>query len=262
MKLPYERSRTKDSSKDTNAVCRRESAKRSFLYAAGCSAYENPVASLQRSKQEDHSRYESSACQNEIGRQLEFIWREASDCGLVLNYEGLNVWSSDFEQEAGAEHLAVLIPEEGRVYKRTLGSLQGEMFGVEKLPIPYLLNQALISYFFRTESLFEGISRRPGETTTEFLISQRYIRAADPENPYPNLSQLIQFFEAHDFEFQEDDFGVPRFVNKELGLGIKDAHPGNFIVEEEGVKPFDIHFEITRSESVAAITEILSSTAG
>lgn len=75
-----------------------------------------------------------------------------------------------------------------------MGSLKGELFGLEKLPVPYLINQALISAFYGTETLFEGISRRPGEGTTEFLISQRYIKAADPENPYPSESQVIEFY--------------------------------------------------------------------
>lgn len=228
------------------------------MFAGRYSADENPVASLCRGKQEKFGKYDSRECQKEIGCQLEFIWQQAEDSGLVLNYQGLNNWAAGFDQEAGAEHVAVLIPEENKVFKRTIGSLNGELFGVEMLPIPYLLNQGLISFFFGIDSQFEGLSRRPHEGTTEFLISQKYIKAADVDNPYPTQAELLDFFNRKGFECEGGNSDQRRFVNEKLGLAIIDSHPGNFIVNVDGIKPFDIHFEILHDDSIAAITDILS----
>lgn len=208
------------------------------------------MASLVRSQQEDLQQYDSPECQDEIGRQLEFLWREAEASGLVLDYQGLNDWSSAFEQEAGAEHIAVLVPEVGRVFKRTIGSLNGELFGVEQFPVPYLLNQGLISCIFGTLTLFEGISRRPGEGTTELLISQRFIKAADIETPYPSHLQLVSFFEQKGFEYRERDFGTTGFVNEDLGLGVMDALPEISLSLRKASNPLIFIFrscELTRS---------------
>lgn len=207
--------------------------------------------------------FESNEFQLAAKRQLDFIWSLANASGLEVAYAELNDWCDQFQDDYGNEHLAYFVPDTGRVYKRTIGSLSGnELFGVEGLPIPYLMNQALVSKFFGTETLFEGIALRPGEQTTEFIISQRHIKAADRNKPNPTESEIVDFFEKREFfpvSSIEHGSQTPRFERRTQGLelAIVDSHIRNFIQTEEGIKPFDVHFEILNEESMMPLEALL-----
>ena len=68
---------------------------------------------------------------------------------------------------------------------------------------------------------------------------------------------MVDFFTQNGFSGSQAQDGDVIYVNKDLGLEIPDSHLGNFIVSAEGIKPFDVHFEILNEDSVAAISRIL-----
>jgi hypothetical protein len=111
--------------------------------------------------------------------------------------------------------------------------------------------------FFGSDLRLEGvnISDRPsmiiGERsgTPSFVVSQRFISAANPRIPKPSEPQIAAFLEAHGFaSLARSYFG---WVRRADGVVVLDARADNFILSAEGVVPIDLQ--------MAVIPELLAS---
>lgn len=70
------------------------------------------------------------------------------------------------------------------------------------------------------------------------VISQRWLIAADPENPYPSEEHIARFMSGLGFTPLRDSFFG--WLREEDGVLILDAKPDNFILTPDGILPFDL----------------------
>jgi hypothetical protein len=84
------------------------------------------------------------------------------------------------------------------------------------------------------------IGERPGSPS--FVVSQRFITAADPRTPKPSEPQIAAFLEAHGFApLPRSYFG---WVRRADGVVVLDARADNFILSTEGVVPIDLQMAV------------------
>ena len=70
------------------------------------------------------------------------------------------------------------------------------------------------------------------------VVSQPWVRAADPANPHPTAKEIDEFMSSIGFaKLQHSYFGWRR---EEDGVSILDARPDNFIKSSFGVVPIDL----------------------
>jgi hypothetical protein len=70
------------------------------------------------------------------------------------------------------------------------------------------------------------------------VISQPWIRAANPQQPHPTVTEIKEFMESLDFtELKGAYYGWHRENDKVTML---DARPDNFIMSSVGVVPIDV----------------------
>lgn len=71
-----------------------------------------------------------------------------------------------------------------------------------------------------------------------FVISQRFIEAANPQAPAPTELQIAEFLGEYGFKPKPGSyFG---WFRTEDSIAIVDAKPDNFILSHEGVIPIDL----------------------
>ena len=157
-----------------------------------------------------------------------------------------------------SEHEVRYPSADGRVVKKTWPGFYGQIpvwrsGRIERepaLPSQYLDRQALQNEVFGSDLRLEGvtISERPsmiiGERSGQpsFVVSQRFIEAADPRFPKPNEAQLAAFLEAHGFQpLPRSYFGWLRALD---GIVVLDARADNFILSAEGVIPIDLQMAV------------------
>jgi hypothetical protein len=118
------------------------------------------------------------------------------------------------------------------------------------LPSEYLDRQALQNEVFGSDLRLEGvnISERPSMIIGErpgspsFVVSQRFIIAADPHFPKPAEPQIAEFLQAHGFApLPRSYFGSVRSAD---GVVLLDARVDNFILSTEGVVPIDLQMAV------------------
>lgn len=157
-----------------------------------------------------------------------------------------------------SEHEVRGRPTDQRVLKKTWPGFFGQIpvwreGRVERepaLPSEYLDRQALQNEVFGSDLRLEGvnISERPSMIIGErpgspsFVVSQRFIVAADPRFPKPTDPQITAFLQAHGFEsWPGSYFGWTRPADSVVVL---DARADNFILSTEGVVPIDLQMAV------------------
>lgn len=113
-------------------------------------------------------------------------------------------------------------------------------------PLDYLQRFILHNQLFQDDVQLEGVilSDKPStlieavEGGCSLVISQRWLVAADPENPHPSLEDIAAYMNERDFTGLPDSFfGWYRAADKVLVL---DAKADNFVKTPDGILPFDI----------------------
>ena len=112
-------------------------------------------------------------------------------------------------------------------------------------PLDYLIRFDLHNRVFLDDVRLEGIiladedSQLPGAIgNCSIVISQRWLVAAEPENPYPTESEIEIFMRQLGFEpLPNSFFGWLREAD---GILILDAKHDNFIQTTDGLLPFDL----------------------
>ena len=157
-----------------------------------------------------------------------------------------------------SEHEVHYPTPDGRVVKKTWPGFYGQIpvwrgDRVERepaMPSEYLDRQALQNEVFGSDLRLEGvnISERPSMIIGErggqpsFVVSQRFIEAADPRSPKPSEARIATFLEAHGFEpLPRSYFGWLRAAD---GVVVLDARADNFILSAEGVVPIDLQMAV------------------
>ena len=165
-----------------------------------------------------------------------------------------------------SEHEVRARPGDQRVVKKTwpgfFGQVPvwraGKIERVSATPSQYLERQRLHNEVFCSELRLEGvnISATPsmiiGEPVGQpsFVISQPFIRAANPQAPTPTQAQIASFFSDHGFEpIPGSYFG---WVRRADGVVVLDARGDNFILAADGVVPIDL--QMAQVAELAGVT--------
>lgn len=148
-----------------------------------------------------------------------------------------------------AEHEVYYRAEDNRVIKVTYPGTFGctpDTKGQQQAATPlfYLTRLELMNRVFDSELKLEGIAFGKslligvqGEQP-RMVVSQSWIRAANPRFPHPSLTELSTFMESLDFiPLSGAYFGWGRKSDR---IKILDARPDNFINSTEGVIPIDL----------------------
>jgi len=70
------------------------------------------------------------------------------------------------------------------------------------------------------------------------VVSQQYVKPADPNSPHPSASEIADFMRSQGFQpTPKSYFGWER---SEDGIKVLDARPDNFIKTPAGVVPVDL----------------------
>ena len=157
-----------------------------------------------------------------------------------------------------SEHEVRGRPVDQRVVKKTWPGFYGQIpvwrdGRVEReaaLPSEYLDRQALQNEVFGSDLRLEGVnvSARPAMIIGErggqpsFVVSQRFIQAADLRSPKPTAAAIAAFLAAHGFEpLPRSYFGWRRAAD---GVVVLDARADNFVCAAEGVIPIDLQMAV------------------
>ena len=113
-------------------------------------------------------------------------------------------------------------------------------------PLEYLRRFALHNAIFLDDVRLEGVivaaetSRIPGAVPggCSLVISQRWLVAADVENPYPEAGEIADYMTERGFAPLPDSFFG--WLRESDGILILDAKPDNFIRTPDGLLPFDL----------------------
>jgi hypothetical protein len=113
-------------------------------------------------------------------------------------------------------------------------------------PLDYLRRFTLHNFIFQDDVQLEGVivSDKPVtligavEGGCSLVISQRWLIAADAENPHPTLEEIATFMTELGFTPLPDSFfGWYREAD---GVLVLDAKPDNFVKTPDGILPFDL----------------------
>ncbi|MGA2867446.1 MAG: hypothetical protein ABSF95_23475 [Verrucomicrobiota bacterium] len=178
-----------------------------------------------------------AACLVEWAKQRKAFLTEAHTAGLKKH------------SETTAEHEVFYRQSDDRAVKRTYPGTFGvtpEPKGVQKHATPafYLQRLDLMNRVFHSDLRLEGVALgrslligAKGEQPS-MVISQPWIRAADPSRPHPSRLEIAEFMESLGFTRQANAYyGWHR---KEDGISIIDARPDNFVKSPEGVVPIGL----------------------
>jgi len=189
-------------------------------------------------------------------RQL-IDWAKASECLIdEAAYEALPLVSD----ETGG-HEVRFREEDRRVVKKTWTgtfgmvpewSPQGWRPG-SATPLDYLRRFMLHNHLFQDDVRLEGVilSAKPATLVgaeggnCSLVISQRWLVAAEPENPHPSLDEIAAFMDELGFEALPDSFFG--WYRAEDGVLVLDAKADNFVKTPDGILPFDL--VLTRCEA-------------
>lgn len=179
-----------------------------------------------------------AACLVEWAEQQKALLTEAHFDGLKKHTAGTT-----------AEHEIFYRQSDSRVVKRTYPGTFGvtpEPKGVQKAATPafYLERMRLMNEFFDSDFRLEGITF--GKSLILFatgekpciVVSQPWIRPADPQNPHPTKAEIKEFMELAGFK--EDVTSYYGWCNEVEGISVIDARPDNFILSRVGVVPIDL----------------------
>ncbi|MFN7564902.1 MAG: hypothetical protein ACK5TH_24220 [Prosthecobacter sp.] len=189
-----------------------------------------------------------SLAQSQVRRLIE--WAETRQCLIrEEDFEALPLVSNET-----SEHEVRFRQSDRRVVKRTWNGTFG-MTPVRSpdgwipamaTPLQYLQRFAALSQLFDDDLRFEGIILSANESQLvdavpggcSMVISQRWLVAADPDEPTPSLEEIAEFLTDLGFEPIPDSFFG--WIRGTDGLLILDAKPDNFVKTAAGILPFDL----------------------
>ena len=183
----------------------------------------------------------------EIDRQADSLVKWARHKKLILP-EALTI---GLKKHGGttAEHEVFYRATDNRAVKLTYPGTFGvtpDPKGMQQAATPlfYLLRLELMNKTFGSDFRLEGItfgkSLLIGARTKQarMVVSQPWIRAANPNSPHPTQIELSDFMQSVGFlPMQSSYFG---WFRKEDNITILDARPDNFIMSHLGVVPIDL----------------------
>lgn len=113
-------------------------------------------------------------------------------------------------------------------------------------PLQYLQRFGALSQLFDDDLRFEGIILSGKESQLvdavpggcSMVISQRWLVAADPDDPTPTLEEISTYMAERGFQAIPDSFFG--WIREADGLLILDAKPDNFVKTVAGILPFDL----------------------
>ena len=189
-----------------------------------------------------------------LGESTEEIERQAAD--LVQWARKRNVLLTDAyfsgllkHESTTAEHEVFFRASDNRVLKRTYPGTFGvtpEPKGRRQhaTPLFYLHRLELMNRVFGSELQMEGVNMGRSLLigaqgfNASIVVSQPWIRAADPANPHPSAMEVAQFMQSLGFvQLKPSYFGWHREID---GCTVLDARPDNFIKSAAGVVPIDL----------------------
>jgi hypothetical protein len=204
----------------------------------------NAATYLERSGSATQSFGTASA---EIDRQAGCLiqWARTSNCILGHDY----VAGLFKHQSTTAEHQVFFRASDNRAvkctYPGTFGITPGPK-GAQHAATPwfYLRRIELMNRVFNSDFRLEGIML--GESMiigasgqhASIVVSQPWIRPADPEEPHPSDDEIALFMESLGFAaIGSYHYGWQRTADR---VTVLDARPDNFIKSAEGVVPIDL----------------------
>lgn len=113
-------------------------------------------------------------------------------------------------------------------------------------PLDYLERFILHNALFQDDVRLEGIiiTDHPSQLVgavpggCSMVISQRWLIAADDQNPHPTAEQIVSFMQELGFEPLPDSFFG--WFREDDGVIVLDAKPDNFVLTPDGIPPFDL----------------------
>lgn len=112
-------------------------------------------------------------------------------------------------------------------------------------PLDYLRRFDMHNVLFEDDVRLEGVivSDQPsllvGATSpVSLVVSQRWLVAADPDDPPPTAAEIATFMNDLGFESIPDSFFG--WFSEAMSLVVLDAKPDNFIKTAAGILPFDV----------------------
>ena len=157
-----------------------------------------------------------------------------------------------------AEHEVRFRVADGRAVKRThpgtFGFLpaqrEGRWVSVPASPLDYLIRFQLQNALFGDDVRLEGVMESSGPSMVigqpaagiSFVISQRWVDAADPQRPHPAEGAIAEFFAQRGFlRIPGAFYGWLRPAD---GVAVLNARPDNFIATTDGLFPIDLHLHV------------------
>jgi len=186
----------------------------------------------------------------EIDLQADRLAGWARVRGLILGAD----FFTGLPQHPGvtAEHEVFHRATDNRAIKRTYPGTFGVTPGLKgqqtsATPLFYLRRLIAMNAVFNSDMRVEGVSfgatliiGRHG-LSPSLVISQPWVRAADPGNPHPSEQEIRELMRSLDFApLPMAWFGWLRHSD---GMRLVDARPDNFIKSAEGVVPIDLVIE-------------------
>lgn len=125
-------------------------------------------------------------------------------------------------------------------------------------PLFYLHRLELMNRVFNSDLRLEGV--RLGKSLIigakgeqpSMVVSQPWIRPADPAHPHPSAPEIREFMESLGFEVvSRSYYGWQR---KSDGITVLDARADNFIKSAQGVVPIDLVISQENAKAVMIIS--------
>jgi hypothetical protein len=183
----------------------------------------------------------------EIDRQASRLIQWARQRGVLLaeDYTGALLR----HQSTTAEHQVFYRAADNRAVKCTYAGTFGvtpDPKGAQRAATPlfYLRRVQLMNQVFRSDLRLEGVMfgkslliGAVGEQAS-IVVSQPWIRRADPDRPHPSENEIAEFMKSLGFVMlSRSYFGWQRSKDQ---ITILDARGDNFIKSAEGVVPIDL----------------------
>lgn len=184
---------------------------------------------------------------NEIDRQAVCLLEWARNKNAILT----DAHTAGLKKHSGttAEHEVFVRASDNRAVKLTYPGTFGvtpDPKGLQQAATPlfYLLRLELMNRAFGSDFKLEGIALgkslligAQGEQP-RMVVSQPWIRAANPSFPHPSTTEISQFMESLGFVSLKGSYYG--WHHKEENITILDARPDNFIKSHQGVVPIDL----------------------
>jgi len=141
----------------------------------------------------------------------------------------------------GSEHLVFLDADTATVFKATRPNLFGESYCLDATGKINQRNCSPLEYLIRLrlwKKLFSSEPRDLGMTACgQFVSSQKFIAAKDPENPTPTQNDVDSFLTAAGLAAVRQEFWLWKRTYPDFEIWVGDARSDNFVESEAGIVP-------------------------